>query len=124
MDGCSSGENSHFASALLGKLLKKICKTLPYLELENPLFNLEKIEIQNLSEIILEKLFEEIKITQNNLFLEVQELVSTCILLVYNDLNKTAWVNVSGDGVIAINQKIIVIEQNDKPNYLVSERKL
>ena len=32
MDGCSSGSDSHFASTLIGKLLRKIAKQEAYLE--------------------------------------------------------------------------------------------
>lgn len=30
MDGCSSGKDSHFASALFGEIIKKIAKNIPY----------------------------------------------------------------------------------------------
>jgi len=118
-DGCSSGKESYFASALLGKILKKICKTLPYLELQNPILNLEKVDIKILAKEILKLFFEEIKKVQNILFLDVIELVSTAIISIYHMPKRRVWINISGDGVIALNGEIIEVNQNDKPNYLI-----
>lgn len=118
MDGCSSGKDSHFAATLFGKILKKIIKELPYLELKNPSLSLKDISIQNLSQEILKQLFSTIQKEKNNLFLEVEELVATCIIAVYHIPNQDALVTSSGDGVLAVNNQIILIEQNDKPDYL------
>lgn len=118
MDGCSSGKDSHFAATLFGKILKKIIKELPYLELKNPALNLQSISIESLSQEVLQQLFEAIQKEKNNLFLEVQELVATCIVLVYHIPSQKALITTSGDGVLAINDELITIEQNDKPDYL------
>jgi hypothetical protein len=118
MDGCSSGKDSHFAATLFGKILKKIIKQLPYLEFKNPTLNLQDITIKSLSKEILQQLFSGIQQEKNNLFLEVQELVATCIVLVYHIPSRKALITTSGDGVLAINNELINIEQNDKPDYL------
>lgn len=118
MDGCSSGKDSHFSATLFGKILKKIIKELPYLELKNPIFNLQKTSIEDLSVEVLRQFFSSVQKEKNNLFLEVEELVATFILLVYHIPSKSTSINVSGDGVLAINDQLIFIEQNDKPDYL------
>lgn len=118
MDGCSSGKDSHFAATLFGKILKKILKELPYWEVKNPILELKNISIENLSKEILKQLFETIQKEKNNLFLEVEELVATCIIAVYHIPTQSALITVSGDGVFAINNELIIIEQDDKPNYL------
>lgn len=118
MDGCSSGKDSHFAATLFGKILKKIIKELPYLEFKNPDLNLQEISIQNLSQEILKQLFSTIQSEKNNLFLEVEELVATCIIAIYHIPSQNALITISGDGVLAVNDQLILIEQNDKPDYL------
>lgn len=118
MDGCSSGKDSHFAATLFGKILKKIIKELPYLELKNPSLSLKDISIQNLSQEILKQLFSTIQKEKNNLFLEIEELVATCIIALYHIPSQDALVTSSGDGVLAVNHQLIMIEQNDKPDYL------
>lgn len=118
MDGCSSGKDSHFAATLFGKILKKIIKELPYLELRNPVLNLQDISIHSLSQEILKQLFFTIQKEKNNLFLEVEELVATCIISVYHIPTQSALITTSGDGVLAVNDQLILIEQNDKPDYL------
>lgn len=118
MDGCSSGQDSHFAATLFAKILKKICKEIPYWELRDASLNLDDVNHQYLGTTILEQFFKTIKNTKNNLALEVQELVATCLLLVYDIPNKNAWINCSGDGMLAVNQNPIAINQDDKPNYL------
>jgi serine/threonine protein phosphatase PrpC len=118
MDGCSSGKDSHFAATLFGKILKKIIKQLPYLELKNQALNLANISIENLSQEILRQLFSTIQKEKNNLFLEVEELVATCIISVYHVPTQSALITTSGDGVLAVNNELIMIEQNDKPDYL------
>lgn len=118
MDGCSSGQDSHFSATLFAKILKKICKEIPYWELQDASLNLDIVQHQYLGKCILEQFFKTIKDSKNNLALEVQELVSTCILLVYNIPNKSAWINCSGDGLLTVNHDAIAINQNDKPNYL------
>lgn len=117
-DGCSSGRDSHFASALLGKSLGAICKQLPYLHQMHPHLDLETIHIEELSNFILLQLFEQYQYQQNKLLLETIDLVSTCILLVYNQHQLEAQISLSGDGVFAINQNIEIIDQNDRPNYM------
>jgi len=79
---------------------------------------LSSISTKLLGKRILEKLFEEIKKIKNDLYLETQELVSTCLFAIYNTKRKEAWLNISGDGVFVINDEVTQIDQNDKPNYL------
>ncbi|BDS13300.1 protein phosphatase 2C domain-containing protein [Aureispira anguillae] len=117
-DGCSSGKDSHFAASLMGKCLKMICKRLPYQNLLQVDFNLERISSDKLGKFILKQLFQSIQKQQNDLHLDQLELLATTLLLVVNIHKQEAWVNASGDGLIATQDSILTLDQNDRPNYL------
>jgi len=117
-DGCSAGKESHFASALFGKVLKKITQNIPYWDVKDDSLSLDKISIEVLGQLIIKNLFEEIKLIKNQLFLEFPELLSTYVLAVYQVKDKKVWINIAGDGVYAIDKQIQVIDQSDHPDYL------
>jgi hypothetical protein len=52
------------------------------------------------------------------LFLDMEELLSTLILMVYDKNNQKALVNISGDGLVACNGKAEEIDQNNIPDYM------
>lgn len=81
MDGCSTAMNSHFASTLTGKILRKTAIEKGYQELyENACTkNLE----EQLKEIV-QNLFNEMALVKNRLMLDEKELLSTVIILLYN----------------------------------------
>ena len=118
MDGCSAGKDTHFASVLIAKILKKITKLLPYWYLEDASFSLHSIAINELGERIAKQLFLELQKQQNDLFLEKEELVSTYILAVYHKKRKEVWFIVAGDGVVVVNKEVYDFDQKDKPDYL------
>ncbi len=116
LDGCSSGEDSHFASALMGKLLKKISKGISQEErllFESPPLSAEKIAVR-----VLQKLFWELRDTRKNLELANTEILSTLILLIYDENLKQAYIISIGDGIIAIDGKITEIDQENMPDYM------
>lgn len=117
-DGCSSGKDSHFAASLFGKCLKMVCKRLPYVHLWNNSFDLNHIHPSDLGNFIQKEFFESIKQLYNQLQLDITELLSTSLLMVYQVKTRHAWINVSGDGLIIARDNLCLIEQNDRPNYL------
>ncbi len=117
-DGCSSGEESFFASALYGKIIRKSCKLLPHLGKIRPEFNLQKTDASFIGKFILNQVFDDIKKAHRLLGTDLTEILSTIILLVYNRSRKSAWVNISGDGFIIHNKEIEEIDQNNIPDYM------
>jgi hypothetical protein len=114
MDGCSMGTESHFASTLTGKLLKKTAKELHYKDFIQS-------QSETLSEIlqsVAQSLFEDLRDIKNRLLLEREELLNTLILAIVNHDNKTAEVLTIGDGLISYNHSLTEYEQDDKPDYL------
>ena len=118
MDGCSSGKESHFASTLYGKSLHKSCRALANLKEIKPEFNLDIMDKNAVGTFILTQLFEDVKKIKRTLFLHVDEILSTIILLIFDVRDNTAWINISGDGLIAINGEVKEIDQNNMPDYL------
>ena len=114
MDGCSMGRDTHFVSTLLAKLLHKHIRSLSYLDWQKSVFT----SLEDLARLLLQRCWADLKFVQNDWLLEVEELLSTLSLLVLDRVQKTAFVVMIGDGVFAINDKIIHIDQDDKPDYL------
>ncbi|MEM6684230.1 MAG: protein phosphatase 2C domain-containing protein [Bacteroidota bacterium] len=113
MDGCSMGTESHFASTLFAKILKKISKELFYTEFLTP----QEDTLQKVLYNIMKSLFQELKTIKNQLNLETTELLSTIILDIYDKNTKQAEVIAIGDGLIVYDGKITEFEQEDKPDY-------
>ena len=118
MDGCSGGLECYFASTLYGKILKKAYKALIYQGKINPDFNLQKVDGTFIGKFILNQVFDDLGKTHQLLATNLEEILSTLLLLIYNTKNKTAWINISGDGVIVHNKQILEIDQNNVPDYM------
>lgn len=114
MDGCSMGIDSHFASALTGKILNKITRELHY----RAFFQKGKRGNSAVLKEIFQKLFESLFEIKNQLLLETEELLTTIILGVIDSERKSAEILTVGDGLIAFNGRILEYEQDDKPDYL------
>ncbi|MGD9329507.1 MAG: protein phosphatase 2C domain-containing protein [Cyclobacteriaceae bacterium] len=117
-DGCSSGEESFFASALYGKILRKSCKMLPFLRKIRPEFDLQHMDASFIGKFLLNQVFDDLKKAHRLLGTEMREILSTIILLLYNRSTKSAWVNISGDGYIVHNKEIEEIDQSNIPDYM------
>jgi len=117
-DGCSSGQESFFASALYGKILRKACKMLPLLQRIQPEFSFQKVDAPFIGRFLLNQVFEDLKKSHHLIGTELTEILSTIILLVYNKPGKSAWINISGDGLIVHNKKIEEIDQHNIPDYV------
>ena len=114
MDGCSMGTESHFASILIGKVLRKIAKEISF---KNFVEKTEKSLDVHLKEI-LQKLFKCLNELKNLLLLEKEELLSTLILGVLDGEKRQAAIITIGDGLICCNGKYVEYEQDNKPDYL------
>ena len=64
------------------------------------------------------QLFEDIQKIRRTLFLNVEEMLSTLILMVFDFRNNFAWINISGDGVVVHNGATKEIDQSNMPDYL------
>jgi hypothetical protein len=107
-DGCSSGKDSHFASALSVKLLRKIvCQT------DFSLGNAMQITIKN----ILNQFIQELKRVGEELQLDDLELLATVLLVFYDSQTKISYVLSLGDGVIVIDDTVHEIDHDNMPNY-------
>lgn len=115
MDGCSTAMDSHFASAMIGKILRKTAIEKGYRDLYEK--NHTKTLDEELKEI-LQDLFEEMNFVKNRLMLDEKELLSTLIILLYNKKENTGVVLSVGDGVICIDGKITEFDRDNKPDYL------
>ena len=115
MDGCTMGTDSYFISTLVGKLLRKIAVEKSYMSFYKP--NEVKSEEADLKEI-LEKLMLELKQMKNQLHLNDDELLCTLILLIVDFNRNAGHVMVIGDGLVAVNGKLIEYEQDNRPDYL------
>jgi hypothetical protein len=116
MDGCTMGKDSYLISSLVGKLLRKICKSVSYKSFyskEHP-----EIPLDEYLKIILKELFSELKILKNQVQLEREELLTTLIILLADTRADKGLVLVVGDGVVNINGAIISFDQDNKPDYL------
>ena len=114
MDGCSSGTDSHFASTLIGKLLRKTSKQEAYREYAKK----ETKEIKNQLEFISLQLFEELSNLSRQLDLRSDEILSTLILAIIDTDQKAAEILVVGDGLIHLNGQNIEYENDNKPDYI------
>ncbi|GEN77564.1 protein phosphatase 2C domain-containing protein [Chryseobacterium hagamense] len=114
MDGCSTAMESQFASALTGKILRKIALGKNYEEMYRT-DNRNTIE-EELKDI-LKQLFTEILKVKNILLLDEKELLTTLILLLYDQKENQGIVLCIGDGLVCINGKITEFENGNKPDY-------
>lgn len=118
MDGCSTGKDSYFASALYVKSIKKSCLTTPQLNTMNDMVKMDDLDCQMLGKVILKHLFEDQKNIRQSFLLEKSELLSTLLLLVLNKKTKEAFINISGDGFFAVNEKVTEVIQNNMPDFM------
>lgn len=116
MDGCTTALESHFASGLVRKILKKICIEKGYKEFIEQ--NVVQLNTEENLKSILRNLLNELKIIKNQLMLDSKELLTTLIIMLIDKDNEQGIVLVIGDGFVNINGKITEFEQDNKPDYL------
>ena len=114
MDGCSMGKESYFASALIGKILRKVAKEISFKEF----ISKENKSLSEQLEELLSQLFQHLQKLKNTLMLETEELLSTMILGLVDIDTRHAEVICIGDGLICCNGELFEYEQENKPDYL------
>jgi len=116
MDGCTMSIESYFASTLIGKILRKVSKEKGYKELLGHEQHIQTIE-EHLKDMLFE-MFKDLKLIKNQLMLDIKELLTTLIILVYDKKQNEGIVLIIGDGLVSINGKIKEYDQDNKPDYL------
>ncbi len=110
LDGCSTGTESHFASALFGKALKSqfnfFCDQSLSGSAENTMKHILHLAISN------------VNIVRAQLQLGIGELLATVIFALYEKKTKRLHVIVIGDGVVVVNGEEHIIDQNNMPDYV------
>lgn len=113
MDGSTMGTTSYFASTLVAKLLNKVCTSLVH----QPDFQ-EFQQVSAIGKALLQQLFQELKQARNQLYLSREETLTTLLLLVTDQVKRQGWVMAIGDGLVAINDTLSILDQGDRPGYL------
>lgn len=116
MDGCTMGQESHFASTLLAKVLRKVIKERKYQQFYGELP--DALPIEEDFQGILSSVFSEMRQLKNLLLLDTSELLTTLVLLLLDTRTRAAVVLAVGDATVAVNGKIIRFEQDNRPDYL------
>lgn len=114
MDGCSTALDSHFASVLIGKILRKATIEKGYRDL----YETSPESIDEELKDIMRTVFRELSVVKKQLMLDEKELLATLIILFYNIKEDKGIVLTIGDGVICINGKITEYDRDNKPDYL------
>jgi len=108
-DGCSSGLESHFASALMAKIFRAELQFLEPDTFENTKEALNRALLHGI---------ESLASVRNNLLLETDELLSTIILFLVDKIEMCGDIVAIGDGYVSINGQNHKIEQDNQPDYL------
>lgn len=111
-DGCSTGVDSHFASALFAKAFRSAARSFFQKE--------EKTDkLKNELEAICFEASTKIYDTGKELDLPDSEMLSTAIVLLANKETQRARAVAIGDGMLWLNGEKIEIDQQNQPDYLV-----
>ena len=113
-DGCSMGNDSHYVSELIQKIIKFIAKEESYRELALS-------ELRSLGEIrkvVLQKLFVRLQEIYQTTGSDKYDYLATVVLMIVDSASKQIVYTVIGDGVIAIDNQILEFDQQNKPDYI------
>lgn len=114
MDGCSAGTDSHFASTLIAKSLRKIARQTnqrTFAERRRP------TTLELLRET-LQILFSDLRRLNAELSLDYDELLSTLVLAIVDTVGPHAEVITVGDGLVCCDGEIIEYDHDNKPDYI------
>ena len=114
MDGCSMGKESHFASILIGKTLRKIAKELSF----KNFVERRKLELLELLKEVLSSLFADLRQWKSKLMLEKDEFLSTLLLGIVDVKEYNAEILCVGDGLVGCDGELYEFEQDNRPDYL------
>lgn len=114
MDGCSMGQESHFASTLIKKCLSKIA----HLHYHRSFYEQEILSNNALIKHVLIELHQELKQMKQLLMLETNELLSTLLIAIVDKQNASAEVICIGDGLLQYDTHNVEWDQENQPDYL------
>lgn len=122
-DGCSGGQESHFASALFGKIFRKVLSNDQMIN--DPERELDLQDMKDVAEYCLTQFYSHVVDIGWQLQLKVNELQSTIVFALYNKQTKNLVIYHFGDGVIVIGDEVIKLENTqyenpNAPSYLVN----
>ncbi|MEM9836259.1 MAG: protein phosphatase 2C domain-containing protein, partial [Bacteroidota bacterium] len=112
MDGCTMGTESHFASTLIGKILRKIAHQEYYREYGSK----EVLDLDKLLEKVMIQLHAELKRVTETLSLTKYELLSTIVLGIIDHREREAQFMVIGDGVVIVDSQLHDFDQDNNPD--------
>ena len=107
-DGCSSGIDSHFASALIAKVIRNEVKNIDF----------ENKSVDKIMELLIFNTSISLQKIKKQLAISYNELLSTIVLFLYNRKKDKGKIIAIGDGFLSINGKQIDINQNNQPDYI------
>jgi hypothetical protein len=116
LDGCTMGQESHFAATLAAKILRKVIKERQYRAFYGEIVPCTGLE-QELREILV-GVFQEFRQMRNQLLLDTSELLTTLVVALLDTDTGEAYGIALGDAVVALNGRILRFEQHNKPDYL------
>ena len=107
-DGCSSGIDSHFASAFIAKTVRSEFHKLA-----------DKTDLphEDFMKKLLFNLIITLKEQKQSLNLEQNELLSTIILFLYDVDSNSGIIVSAGDGIVSINGGHTIINEDNIPDY-------
>lgn len=108
-DGCSSGTESHFASALHGKLARKAFRY----HAKNALTP------DGLAKNMVQSMVYDLLKSMNDLALSKMELLSTVLLCIVDKKANHAFIFTQGDGLIVCDGHKEEFDHDDRPDYLI-----
>lgn len=115
LDGCTMGQESHFASTLVAKVLRKVLKEHAYREFYG---ELEAISLEAELRDILAAVFAEVRQLKSQLHLEATELLTTLVVALLDTYSRQVVVLALGDATVALNGRLTRFEQDNRPDYL------
>jgi hypothetical protein len=117
LDGSSMGKDSHFASALFGKLLRKIAREMSLQSLQEDV-TWQEAEPETVAREVLHRLFGEVRQVRGQLHLQLEELFTTICLWIHHYGSERSFVIVIGDGYVCCDGEIHELDQDNRPDYL------
>ncbi|GAB3294415.1 protein phosphatase 2C domain-containing protein [Hymenobacter tenuis] len=116
MDGCTMGQESHFAATLMAKIIRKVIKERQYHEFYGSIS--ADLSLQEELHDILAAVFLEFRNMKSQLLLDTSELLTTLVLGLINASTQEVYGLAIGDATVAINGQLIRFEQDNTPDYL------
>ena len=115
-DGCTMGTESHFASALAGKILRKVAKEAGYEYFADPSLESQPLEI--LGRDLLGRFRHQFRKTCSDLFLTKEEQLTTLVIALVDTRANAVWGICAGDGYVSTPAGAQEFDHGNIPNYM------